>query len=1225
MGKGISSTLFAILLVPCAWPQSGTGTVSGTVRDQSGAVVPNAAMTLTNTATNVSSSTRSNEVGFYFYPAVVSGSYRLSVETPGMEKFEGTFIVQVTQSVVIEPVLRPGQTTTAVVVRDVTPMVTVDNPTVRTTMERERIEQLPINGRQITNLLATLPGYEGGRVFGTPAAGQEWILDGAVVSERRWSTGAPLQPPLDSIEEFTVEANAVSARLTRPVNIVLSTKSGTNQFHGSAFETHRNNAIGLARSRTDFYERPPQLIRNEFGASAGAPVILPKLYNGKDRTFWFFGYEATRTRSASTVGFPVPTAAMRAGDFSGLVDSQGRRSTLYDPWSTNTTTLSRQPFAHGGRLNVIDPARLSPVAKYMFEITPLPTHNVNPLIDHNFWGPQRSRLNRWNISNRFDHRLSSGDQLYARLQITDNVNDYHTTAGGTGQQMLNGVAGWERNTNYVKSLAISWVRTFSPTFFSELLVSGKRNEWFGGEVGEGENDWHAQLGLPNLFNVKRWPQIQGTGLTVSNINYQLITNDTKLNYENNYIVDNNFTKIQGRHDLQFGVHFRHDFLNILPQQRFPAAQLNFGTNATALYDPASTPQNPLASPFSGHNLANMFLGLSSYGNSLQHNWYYLRGKELALYLQDNFKMTSRLTLNLGLRWEYWSPYSEKNGSIVGFDRNSTSVVLGNSLDRLYALGATRPSLIARYQSLGRKFATWDQVGLPRGLVDSRKDNFAPRLGFAYKGLDGKSSFVLRGGYSIAFFRTSLHQWLDNNRSNLPMAAFYGYNPNDVTQSPDGLGNYMMRTVPTVVAGVNSRNVVDIDQPRGITRGSGTVSYFARNQPDARSHTWNLTLEKEVMANTVARARYIGTHSSGLNQYYNYNDSTPEYIWYVTTGEPLPTGDFANVARRFYDRTASGGLQEYRQTGFANTNGLELEMERRFHQGYGFQLSYVIVNALTGTADVPEINQFLPGAVPTGYDERNQFLGYQRDTGIPKHRVRWNWLVELPVGKGKWLGRNANGFLDKLIGGWQLAGIGNVRSNYFTLPTGNWNFTGEKVQIYGYKYPIEDCRGGSCIPGYLWWNGYIPTNQINSRDSSGRPNGFMGVPSNYKPAVTPLIPWGSTALPANAPANTNIQSFWDTNNVWIPLKNGTVQRVGYNPNLNAWRNQYMPGVRQWGLDASLFKNIPVGERFAVRFNADFFNVLNAPGNPNTIGENGFLNTRNSGNSPRTLQLTLRLSW
>jgi hypothetical protein len=271
------------------------------------------------------------------------------------------------------------------------------------------------------------------------------------------------------------------------------------------------------------------------------------------------------------------------------------------------------------------------------------------------------------------------------------------------------------------------------------------------------------------------------------------------------------------------------------------------------------------------------------------------------------------------------------------------------------------------------------------------------------------------------------------------------------------------------------------------------------------------------------------------------------------------------------------------------------------------------------------NQYLPGAIPTGYGQLDRFINYARDTGIPKHRVRWTWLVDLPVGKDKWIGRNAGKALNKFIGGWQVAGIGNLRSTYFSLPTSNWNITGEPVKIYGYQYPIQDCRSGTCMPGYLWWNGYIPANQINSHDAAGNANGYEGVPANYKPAVTPLIPYGSAAMPANAPAGTVVSSYWDTNNVWIPLQDGSVQRISYNNNLHPWRNQYMPSIRQWGLDASLYKNLPISERVRARFNIDAFNVFNHPGNPNSVGGDGFLNCRSSGQNPRTLQVSLHLDW
>ena len=166
----------------------------------------------------------------------------------------------------------------------------------------------------------------------------------------------------------------------------------------------------------------------------------------------------------------------------------------------------------------------------------------------------------------------------------------------------------------------------------------------------------------------------------------------------------------------------------------------------------------------------------------------------------------------------------------------------------------------------------------------------------------------------------------------------------------------------------------------------------------------------------------------------------------------------------------------------------------------------------------------------------------------------------------------------------------------------------------------------CQPGYLWTNaGYISSNLINKTNSAGQCIGICGIPSDYKPAQTPLIPWGSTALPANAPVGTVVSQYWDTNNVWIPLNNGTVVRTPYASGWNPWDNQYMRGPLERSLDASLFKQVSITERFRLRFNADFFNVLNHPGNPNSVDTSGILNTQRSGQAPRTLQLSLRLQW
>jgi hypothetical protein len=310
-------------------------------------------------------------------------------------------------------------------------------------------------------------------------------------------------------------------------------------------------------------------------------------------------------------------------------------------------------------------------------------------------------------------------------------------------------------------------------------------------------------------------------------------------------------------------------------------------------------------------------------------------------------------------------------------------------------------------------------------------------------------------------------------------------------------------------------------------------------------------------------------------------------------------------------------------GFSRNNSFQVEVERRYSNGMAGQFFWVTGNTLLAQGDIFGSNYYLPGAVPTDPGERNRFLNYARDTGTPKHQMRWNWVADLPFGRGKKFGGNSGGVMEKLIGGWQIAGTGNWRSNYFALPT-NIYPTGNAIEMYGDKYRIEDCRSGVCFPGYLWFNGYIPANQINSVDRNGKPNGIMGVPENYKAAGAPLIPWGATSAP-NMPANTNLSGFWDTNNVWVPLNNGTVQRVTFNDNMHPWRNQFFRGPNQWGLDASLFKFVNLTEKVTLRFNVDMFNVLNHPNDPTGVDTTGVLTTRNSGSAARVMQLTARLMW
>jgi hypothetical protein len=316
----------------------------------------------------------------------------------------------------------------------------------------------------------------------------------------------------------------------------------------------------------------------------------------------------------------------------------------------------------------------------------------------------------------------------------------------------------------------------------------------------------------------------------------------------------------------------------------------------------------------------------------------------------------------------------------------------------------------------------------------------------------------------------------------------------------------------------------------------------------------------------------------------------------------------------------------------------IELDRRFSRGLQFQVFYTLMNAyrLAGNSFRDSIGatpaQFFPGAVPTNPTALNHFLNYQRDTAIPKHRVRWNWIYDLPVGRGRRFAHGAPNWINAMIGGWTVSGSGTIVSSWFALDSSNWNITG-KPQVYGTKYPILDCTGTPataktasaerCYSGYLYWNGYISQKQINSYNANGIPNGFFGVPPDYKSAVTPLTPWPVGGKTTDPNANN-----YDTNFVNIRLNNGSVQRVAYDNGLNPWRNQYLLGPMNWNLDSSLRKTFRMRESVQLRVSFDVFNVFNLQG-LNPPGTNGVASLQSSyggfGFRPRQAQGSMRLEF
>lgn len=1215
----------AMMATP-VWAQGSTSAVHGRVRDTTDAAIPAAKVAITNTATGVKRETVSNEAGLFVIPALIPGPYRITVESPGMQHYEATLTVQVQVDAEVNAVMQVGTANTQVEVKDVTPMLQTDSPTLGQFLERQRIEQLPVNGRGYQNLLVTVPGLTWStqgfgigalvRAYGLPSGSTTLTFDGAAQNEVWEGWDVARTPDLDTIQEMQVQTNASSAKFTRPTTIVMSSKSGTNQVHGALFYTNRNSGYGVARQRQDNFVKPPFLNRNEFGGSVGGPVLIPKVYDGHNKTFFFFSWEDIRSISYATQFSTVPTEAMRNGDFRGITDTQGRVYNIYDPYTTNPTTYQKQIVSYNGIANTINPSRESPLAKFLFGITQLPNlPAVNPLVGQNWVGPIPRVLRQEVKTVRIDHRFSSNDLIYGRYSYGSHYEEYQYP----NLEKLNHISDVDTRWWPNFSVATTWVHTFSSSMTNELLLTGTR-DWQRRGSGDFKTNYTGGLmGLPNPLKAPNWPNITGTDLTGyafgSDGLFYLITNMGTL--------QDNGTKIKGKHEFQFGFQFK---LEDVPKNVSPlAGGYDYGTLATAAYDPSSTPASPSSLPQTGLGIANMYLGSMNYAAQFNRPEVYMRRKEYAPYFQDNWKITQRLTLNLGLRWEFRTPVYERTNSLMGFDLGQKAYVLGTDLSNFQNLGNTLPSIVSGVQSYGGKIITYKDAKLPQNLVYNDWKNFGPRLGFAYKALDGAKAFVVRGGYRISYYTQPISSWFNTqSAANLVSANFVNSVANTAT-SPDGLPSYGLRTVPQYVAGANTPDsIIDINDTRTLPRGFSAY-FLDPHLRDPQVQDWNLTIEKEIMANMVVRATYLGNHTTHILATQDFNDSTPSYIWYVTQKTPVPTGTFANVATRPYDQQVWGTVNEYGGKGFANFNGAELELERRFSHGVGFQLFWIMANTLSDTGSIATTNTFLPGAVPTDTDALNRFLNYKRDTTAPKQTIRWNWVAELPFGKGKKFVTNARGVVDKLVGGWQIAGTGQWRTNYFSLPSSNVYPTGNALETYGYQYPIQDCRSGICTPGYLFFNGYIPANQINSHDANGKPNGVEGVPASYKPSAAYLIPQGATALPPNAPANTSLSQFWDTDTVWIPLSNGTVQRTTYNNNLHPWRNQVLSGVGQWFLDASAFKFVNLTEKVTLRFSVDFFNVLNNPNNPTTVTQDGILSTRTSGSAARVTQLSLRLNW
>ncbi|GGA78922.1 hypothetical protein GCM10011507_32720 [Edaphobacter acidisoli] len=704
-------------------------------------------------------------------------------------------------------------------------------------------------------------------------------------------------------------------------------------------------------------------------------------------------------------------------------------------------------------------------------------------------------------------------------------------------------------------------------------------------------------------------------------------------------VDENLTKTLGRHQLFFGGRYRHERLGILPDRT--ADQFDFSNTTTAEYDPTSG-KNFTALPNTGYVDADFYLGSPYYYdirlNAPYEHW---RNQEFDLYFQDDYHVNNKLTVNLGLRWEAHPVATEQYNLINGFDVKTGAVVLGEPASFYIQKGFTTQAIINNLENIGVKFETAQQAGLPPHLVYGNNAIFDPRIGFAYAPFGSGRGTVFRAGYGRYSYPIPLRNFYASAKANEPFAGQYFTRFDSASYTPDGLPNYFLRAPQTLVAGQNTTNVIDTSSTNAIVAGSPTEFYLNPHYPPNLVQELNATVEQPMKPNSVLRVSYVFDHATNLDQEYEYNNAMSTYVYETTYGVTPPN----SLAQQPYSPVYSGGgLVSDDRNGFSNYNALQANYQRLYKNGYAYQLSYVFARAwrVGGNAfrdgTIYPAADYAPGTLSyNDYDSLNRMENYGIDSAIPEHHIAFNGLIDLPIGRGKRYLGNVNRFINELVGGYQIAFDGNVTTQYFQPSSSNWGGfnpmgTGSinPIKVYKKKYKVADCSSSTtsatCLPGYLWYNGFISPLLISGSNPCGSPNVISGIPASYLPLETPInmnpgtiTCSGTTAKPSN--------SQYLSNNVQVKLNNGSVATVGYSPGpagVNPYSHTFLRGPWDWNSDISLFKVFPITESTSFRINVDAFNAFNVQGDVNP-GSNGIQHFQSSYNTPRQIQISARLTF
>ncbi len=1202
--KCILLVLFTAAVV-CA--QTGLGTVRGTVTDQSAAVVPKAKVVLTNTDTGVERMTDSSELGIYYFGNVPIGQYTLTVQSAGFKKWSGNVAMEAGQTAVVDAVMQVGAPETVVEVTGAAPVISMEGGQVSDVKDALRIHELPLNGRQVTNLFQLTAGVEGTaapRVNGMKGGSVEMMLDGISLVDRFGGGMSRVQPGLDTVQEYRIETAGSGAEYSRPSTVTLVTKSGTNDIHGSAFETHRNNFGGLrARQRQDRFTRPPQYIRNEYGASAGGPIV-------KNKTFWFFAYEGQKERQSVYAETQAASDAIWNGDFSGAKDWDGNHIVMYDPL-TSKADGTRNPFPG----NIIPTDRLHAIGKTMKSVSALPNDPAaDPWTDVNFrtYYPRTYDYNTY--TGKIDQVFSDKDNLSGRFTRASAPTKQYGGRYGYPPPGSSNAGGTSRQDGKMYSVFARWNHVFTPTFLNELQVSGHRWANSTGTLADDTN-WANKLGFPNPFGVTGWPTIYSGDNSPFYYYGGWDSDNRKDQHMTAYQLEDNVTWIKGKHSARFGIRARKELNNVREMQQAQGSHSFYG-DWTQLYDPASD----YYTSYTGSGFASMLLGLPTYlSNQYNRGYFYFRQMEFGPYFQDTWRVNSRLTLNLGVRWDKWTVYKEKYDRLVNLDLANYATgmqVISPHNTTMESIPGVPSGVLLSWAKRGLTWKTANEAGFPSGLLPADNNNFAPRIGAAYR-LTNRT--VLRAGFGTYYWTMPLSQILQSSRTNPPLNLRF---QNDLSSVNSTQWNYARKVVPAGTDYIGQATVdVNGDQSGTLNGPQPMMPWDTHTWSDSMAHEWTFTFERELMTETALRLSYIGNHGGNLEQRWAWNSVESEWNYQARTGQARPSDPTLRMLNPNWQGGASGNAA-LRHNGFSNSNSFQAEIERRFSKGLLFQWFYTYAHALTttdadgstaGTGGINSIGDGKGGGTtfvvpqnltvwgePSLSDDQLLRLGYANSSAVPAHHVRWNGVYDMPFGKGKKFGGNASGVLNQIIGGWQLSFNGDWRSGY-------WMGVNSGKYLFGDPTLSANERLTMNIFGKkqrLWFRGDFD------------PTGASGVDMAALERLVPLDRSQRVLRPIGPSFDNKFPQ---------QLADGTVRMTTVGDMVNWNARNFFRGPGAWNQDLSIFKTFPIRERLRLRFTADFFNALNHPTDLAPNNSTGLQDLSQQANQPRIIQFSGRVEW